>query len=244
MTARAFEVIPAIDLRDGNCVRLYQGDYDRETKYSDDPVATALAWQEQGAPRLHVVDLDGARAGHSVNHEVMAGIAAAISIPIEVSGGLRSLDAIQAAVSYGAARIQLGSAAVRDPDLLAAALRAYPETICVSIDARNGRVATDGWEQDTSIDAIEFAHRMAALGVPRVMVTDISRDSTLTGPNFDLLTRLVQELEIPVVASGGVASTDDLVRLAAIGCEGAIVGKALYEGTIDLPGALAAVEAK
>lgn len=233
-----FEVIPAIDLRDGRCVRLYQGDYSRETRYSDDPVATAREWEELGAPRLHVVDLDGARAGLPVNHAVMAAIAAAVEIPIEVSGGLRTIEDVAAAVAYGASRIQLGSAAVRDPAMLAAALARYGDAICVSIDARDGRVATDGWERGTDIDAVEFASRMAAAGAARVMATDIGRDSTLTGPNFELLGRLVDELDISVVASGGVAVVSDLVRLAEIGCEGAIVGKALYAGAFTLPEAL------
>ncbi len=237
----AFEVIPAIDLRDGRCVRLFQGDYARETRYSDDPVATAAEWESLGAPRLHVVDLDGARAGRPVNHAVMAAIAEKVAVPIEVSGGLRSLDDIAAAVAYGAQRIQLGSAAVRDPAMLGAALARYGDAICVSIDARDGRVATDGWERATNIDAVDFAHQMADLGVARVMVTDISRDSTLTGPNVELLARLVEELEIPVVASGGVSAVDDLSRLAQAGCEGAIVGKALYERAFTLPEALAAV---
>ena len=231
--AVAFEVIPAIDIRDGRCVRLFQGDYDQETRYSDDPLATARDWEDLGAPRLHVVDLDGARAGMPVNHGVMAAIAAASGVPIEVSGGLRTLEDIAAAVRYGAGRIQIGSAAVRDPAMLAAA-----------IDARDGRVATDGWEKATDLDAVEFAHRMAESGVARVMVTDIGRDSTLTGPNFELLGRLVDELAIPVVASGGVAAVSDLVRLAEIGCEGAIVGKALYEGTFSLPEALTAVRSR
>jgi phosphoribosylformimino-5-aminoimidazole carboxamide ribotide isomerase len=237
-----FEVIPAIDLRDGRCVRLFQGDYAKETRYSEDPVATALEWQSLGAPRLHVVDLDGARSGSPANHRVMAAIAAAVSIPIEVSGGLRSLEHVAAAVSYGATRIQIGSAAVRDPEMLASAIAEYGDAICVSIDAREGRVATDGWERGTDIDAIEFAHRMADVGVARVMVTDISRDSTLTGPNVELLARLVDELSIPVVASGGVATVNDVVKLARAGCEGAIVGKALYEKAFTLPDALAAVE--
>ena len=239
-----FEVIPAIDIRDGRCVRLFQGDYDQETRYSDDPLATARDWEDLGAPRLHVVDLDGARAGMPVNHGVMAAIAAASGLPIEVSGGLRTLEDIAAAVRYGAGRIQIGSAAVRDPAMLAAAIDAYGEAICVSIDARDGRVATDGWEKATDLDAVEFAHRMAESGVARVMVTDIGRDSTLTGPNFELLGRLVDELAIPVVASGGVAAVSDLVRLAEIGCEGAIVGKALYEGTFSLPEALTAVRSR
>jgi phosphoribosylformimino-5-aminoimidazole carboxamide ribotide isomerase len=240
---RNFEVIPAIDLRGGVCVRLFQGDFDRETRYSDDPVAVARRWQNLGAPRLHVVDLDGAKSGKPMQSEVMAAIVASVSIPVEVSGGLRRLEDIETAFAYGAGRVQLGSAAVHNLEVVRAALAAHPDDICISVDSRDGRVSTDGWLGSTNIDALDFARRMAGLGVPRIMATDIGRDATLEGPNLELLARLVELLPIPVIASGGVASVEHLTRLAELGCEGAIVGKALYEGTFELPAALAAVRA-
>jgi phosphoribosylformimino-5-aminoimidazole carboxamide ribotide isomerase len=240
---RNFEVIPAIDLRGGHCVRLFQGDYDRETRYSDDPAATALHWQELGAPRLHVVDLDGARAGRPLQASLVAAIVAAVSIPVEVSGGLRTIADIDAAFAYGADRVQLGSAAVHNAAVVRDAIAAHPGDICISVDSRDGFVATDGWLGHTDVPALEFARAMVELGARRIMATDIGRDSTLTGPNFELLATMVAVLPVPVVASGGVATVEHLARLAELGCEGAIVGKALYEGAFDLPEALRAVGA-
>jgi len=236
-----FEVIPAIDLRGGRCVRLYQGDYARETAYSNDPVAIALHWEELGAPRLHVVDLDGAREGRPVNGSGMASICAVVAIPVEVSGGIRTMEALAAAVAYGAERVQLGSAAVSSPDLLSEAISLYPDTIVVSIDARDGEVVTDGWLRGTGRSPLDFAREIVSLGVHRMMYTDIRRDGALTEPNFEAIAELVDLLSVPVIAAGGVSKVEHLVRLAEIGCEGAIVGKALYEGAVDLPSALAAV---
>jgi phosphoribosylformimino-5-aminoimidazole carboxamide ribotide isomerase len=236
-----FEVIPAIDLLGGRCVRLFQGDYARETHYSDDPVGMALRWEDLGAPRLHVVDLDGARDGAPANHEVMARICEMAAIPVEVSGGIRDLESVAAAFAYGAERVQLGSAAIRTPEFVSDVVRRYPDGIVVSIDARDGEVFTDGWRTPTGRTALDVAREMVEAGVPRLMFTDIGRDSTLTEPNFSALAELVASVGVPVVASGGVSKVEHLVRLARIGCEGAIVGKALYEGTIELPTALAAV---
>ncbi|MCL4230170.1 MAG: 1-(5-phosphoribosyl)-5-[(5-phosphoribosylamino)methylideneamino]imidazole-4-carboxamide isomerase [Dehalococcoidia bacterium] len=236
-----FEVIPAIDLRGGRCVRLFQGDYGRETAYSDDPVGVARRWESLGAPRLHVVDLDGAREGHPVNHGVMAAICAAVGIPVEVSGGIRAAAAIDAAFAYGAAQVQLGSAAVRDPQLVREAVAKYGAAISIAIDARAGQVQTDGWLKDGGLRALDLALAMAGAGAGRIMFTDIGRDATLTEPNFEALSELVTSVRCPIIASGGVAKVEHLVRLAAIGCAGAIVGKALYEGTVELPEALAAV---
>ena len=237
----SFEVIPAIDLRGGRCVRLLHGDYAKETQYGDDPVAMARKWEALGAPRLHVVDLDGARGGAPVNDGIMARICESLAIPVEVSGGIRTIEAVGAAFAYGAARVQLGSAAVRDPGLVRLAAARHPGAIVVSIDAKGGEVVTDGWLKGTGQGALELAKRMVEAGVPRIMFTDIGRDGALTEPNFETLETFVRELTVPVVASGGVARAEHLVRLAEIGCEGAIVGKALYEGAFDLPAALAAV---
>lgn len=237
-----FEVIPAIDLRGGRCVRLFQGDYARETQYSDDPVGVAMRWEDLGAPRLHVVDLDGARDGSPVNQEMMARICEMVAIPVEVSGGIRDLESLAAAFAYGAERVQLGSAAVGNPEFVGEVVGQYPDGIVVAIDAREGEVFTDGWRVATGRTVLDVAREMVEAGVPRLMFTDIGRDSTLTEPNFEALAQLVAAVRVPVIASGGVSKVEHLARLAQIGCEGAIVGKALYEGTIDLPAALAAVK--
>lgn len=237
----AFEVIPAIDLRGGRCVRLLQGDYARETLYSDDPVAVALRWEQHGAVRLHVVDLDGARGGAPVNAALMAAICRSVAIPVEVSGGLRSIGDVETAFAYGAGRVQIGSAAVRDPALVRAACARFPHDIVVSVDTRGGEVRTDGWLAGAGLSALELARQMVDLGVPRLMFTDIGLDGAMAGPNFQALEALVGAFPVPIIASGGVTTVDDLRRLRLIGCEGAVVGKALYEGAIELPEALAAV---
>lgn len=237
----SFEVIPAIDLRGGRCVRLLQGDYDRETAYSGDPVAVAERWAALGAPRLHVVDLDGAKEGAPRNQEVMAAICQAVAIPVEVSGGIRSIGAIAAALAYGATRVQLGSVAIKDPALTRQAIARFGEAIAVAIDAKDGEVRTDGWLQGSNVRAIDLARELAAAGVARLMFTDIGRDGMLTEPNFGAYRELLAAVNCPVVASGGVSKVDHLVRLAEIGCEGAIVGKSLYEAAFTLPEALQAV---
>ncbi len=238
-----FDVIPAIDLRDGRCVRLFQGDYARETVYSDDPVSTAKRWEALGATRLHVVDLDGAKQGAPVNHGVMEAICRAVNVPVEVSGGIRSLETIELAFARGASQVQLGSVAVQQPELVRQAVTQWGSDIVVSIDARDGEVRTDGWTAGSGLRALDFAQTMAEAGVRTLMFTDIGRDSTLTEPNFEALQEMVRALPgCRIVASGGVAHVAHLVRLGEIGCTGAIVGKALYEGTVDLVEALAAVE--
>jgi phosphoribosylformimino-5-aminoimidazole carboxamide ribotide isomerase len=221
-----FQVIPAIDLRGGRCVRLLQGDYSKETAYSDDPVSMAVRWAELGAPLIHVVDLDGAKDGAPAQSAVMSAICRAVQVPVEVSGGMRSVGSVSAALAYGAARVQLGSAAVKDPKF-----------------ARDGMVQTDGWLEASSVRAIDLAREMAAAGVARIMFTDIGRDGMLSEPNYAAYEELVTALPCPVIASGGVAKIEHLVRLAAIGCEGSIVGKALYEGAFSYGEALAALVA-
>ena len=239
----SFEVIPAIDIRGGRCVRLLQGDYDRETAYADDPAAVARDWEAQGARRLHVVDLDGARAGRPVNRSEVAAICEAVAIPVEVSGGLRTLEDIEGAVERGAERIQLGSAAVRNPDLVNAAVERFPGMLVVAIDTRAGEALTEGWREGSGADALTLAREMVERGAPRIMVTDIARDGALEGPNAELAAEFAATLPVPVVASGGVTTTDDLRTLAGTGCEGAIVGKALYERRFTLAEALEAVAA-
>ncbi|MEP6870745.1 MAG: 1-(5-phosphoribosyl)-5-[(5-phosphoribosylamino)methylideneamino]imidazole-4-carboxamide isomerase [Anaerolineaceae bacterium] len=237
-----FEVIPAIDLRGGRCVRLLQGDYARETVYGD-PVEMARKWEALGAPRLHVVDLDGAKQGRPVNHAVIEQICVAVKIPVEVSGGIRDIATIELAFVRGASQVQLGSIAVQSPNLVLEAVERWGSDIVVAVDARDGEVRTDGWTAGSGLPALQFAQTMAGAGVTTIMFTDIGRDSTLTEPNFEELEVLVRTLpQCRIVASGGVAQVAQLVRLGEIGCSGAIVGKALYEGTVDLPEALAAVE--
>lgn len=229
-----FQVIPAIDLRGGRCVRLFQGDYDKETRYAGDPVEVAKRWEAAGAPLIHVVDLDGARYGKPANYETIQSICRAVSTPVEVSGGLRSFADLQSAFDGGAARVQMGSVAVRNPELVKKAVEAFPDRIVVSIDAKNGQVMTEGWQENSGRSALEFARSMVALGVPRIMFTDIARDGALEGPNVQAFEAFASALPVPVVASGGVTATVHIKELAAAGCEGAIVGRALYEGVLDL----------
>ena len=233
------EVIPAIDLRQGQVVRLYQGDYERQTSYSTDPVAVAQEWEGQGAQRLHVVDLDGAKSGGQENLEIVRRIASAIGIPIQLGGGLRSLDAVERALEAGATRAVLGTAAINDPALVEQVVRnSGADAVVVGVDARDGFVAVHGWTEGTELTASSLIGQMQALGVFRFLYTDIARDGTLTEPNFDAITDLLEGTGATLLASGGVASVDHIRKLAAIGVEGAILGRALYEGTIDLTEAL------
>jgi phosphoribosylformimino-5-aminoimidazole carboxamide ribotide isomerase len=190
---------------------------------------------------LHVVDLDGARGGSPLNQRIMAEICDVVAIPVEVSGGMRSFADLAAAFAYGADRVQLGSIALRDAEFVRTAVGRYPGGIVVSIDAREGEVFVEGWTVPTGVSVEELARQMVEAGVPRLMFTDIGRDGAMTEPNFAALEALVGKVPVPVIASGGVSRLEHLQRLAAIGCEGAIVGKALYEGTVQLPAALAAV---
>lgn len=229
-------VIPAIDLRAGRCVRLLQGDFAHETVYGDDPVAMARRWEAAGAPLLHVVDLDGAREGRPVQAAVVARIARALAIPTQLGGGLRRLDDIDAALDAGLARVVLGTAALEDRDLLASALARWgPERIVLGIDARDGLVATWGWRATSTTRAVDLARDLAALGLRRVIYTDIGRDGTLSAPNYAALGELAAGSGLATIASGGVAAREHLAALAAIpGVEGAIVGRALYTGHVTL----------
>ena len=235
------EIIPAIDLRGGRCVRLFQGDYDRETVFSDDPVAMAHHWVEQGAQRIHVVDLDGARDGRPANEAAVRSIIEAVDVPVQVAGGIRDLAAIEGWLDAGADRVVLGTAAVRDPEFAAEAARRHGERVLVSIDARDGVVATDGWRQSADVQAEELLRRLAALGVKRFAYTDIGRDGTLGSPNFEAVETMVAATDAPIIAAGGVAEVAHVVRLAELGAEGVIVGMALSDGRLRLPEALAAV---
>jgi phosphoribosylformimino-5-aminoimidazole carboxamide ribotide isomerase len=238
------EVIPAIDLLGGKCVRLYQGDYNQSQVFNDDPVAVARQWASEGATRLHLVDLDGAKVGHPVNLDVIRSIVEAVEIPVEVGGGLRDRDAVAALLSTGVRWAILGTVAVEQPDLVAQLCGEFPGQIIVGIDARNGKVATKGWLETSEVLATELAERMAQLGAAAIIYTDIHRDGTMQGPNLDALRDLAAIAAIPVIASGGVSSLTDLLSLLALepqGVTGAIVGKAIYTGDVSLKEAVRAV---
>ena len=232
------ELIPAIDIRGGRCVRLYQGDFGRETVFGDDPVEVARRWQDEGAARIHVVDLDGAREGRPVNAETVGRIVAAARVPIQVGGGLRDEPAIQRYLDAGVDRVVLGTAAVKDRAFLTEALAEHGPHIVVAVDARAGQVTLEGWGEETQLSAEELLGELAALGVPRFVYTDTLRDGTLQGPNFPAIESLMAEVNVPVIYAGGVSNMNDLVRLASLGLEGAIVGQALYTGDVVLREAL------
>ncbi len=236
----AMEIIPAIDIREGKCVRLYQGDYEKETVFSDDPVSVALRWQSEGAKRLHIVDLDGAAKGELCNLDSIERIVAAVEIPVQVGGGIRILDTIEQLLSTGVGRAILGTAAVENPDLVEEACQRAGEQIVIGIDVRDGRVATHGWLQKSAVTAGELAIRMVGLGARRFIYTDISRDGTLTSPDFQAVAELLSQVKVPIIASGGVSSLEHLTRLAALGVEGAIVGRAIYTGDVNLSEAIEA----
>ncbi len=238
------EVIPAIDLLEGRCVRLYQGDYSLSQVFNENPVDVAKQWLEQGATRLHVVDLDGAKAGKVVNLGAIEAIAQAVSIPIQVGGGLRSQESVQQLLNIGVQRVILGTIAVEQPQLVQQLCQEFPGQIIIGIDARNGKVATRGWLETSEVFATQLAVRMQELGAAAVIYTDIHRDGTLTGPNLEALRELANAIDIPVIASGGVSSITDLLSLLALepqGVTGAIVGRALYTGDISLKEAVQAV---
>ena len=233
------DVIPAIDLKGGRCVRLYQGDYDREQVFSDDPVAVALEWQRQGAQRLHIVDLEGARDGLPANLEAVEAIAAQATVPLQVGGGIRDLATAQHLLAAGAQRVVLGTAAVEEPTLVEAIIDGYDaDAVIVSIDARDGLVALRGWRASSHVTARDLLASMVERGVRRFVYTDISRDGTMTAPNFAALEEVVAATQGAVLAAGGIASVEHLVRLAQTGVEGAIVGQALYVGAFSLTEAL------
>lgn len=235
-------IFPAIDLRGGKCVRLFKGDFDQETVFSDQPAEVAQQWQAQGAQFLHLVDLDGARAGHSENLATVREILAAVTIPVELGGGIRTLENIDEVLALGARRVILGSVAVRDPELVAAACAKYGDRIVVGIDAKDGIVAVDGWGVSGDVDVITLAKRMKQAGVRTIIYTDISRDGTLAGVNVEATAKLARESGVHVVASGGVRDVRDIEALKPYekdGIEGVIVGKSIYTGSLSLPEALA-----
>lgn len=235
-------IIPAIDIKDGRCVRLYQGEMEKDTVYYESPVEAAKHWVEQGAELIHVVDLNGAVEGHPVHKQEVAAICMGFGVPVELGGGLRSFEAIEESLALGVERVVLGTAAYEDPDFLSAVCKRFPGKIVVGIDARDGRIAIKGWKEDTSMDAVELAERCQEDGASRIIYTDISRDGTSLGVNAEEMLRIARAVKIPIIASGGVASLDDIRRLKALendGVEGVIVGRALYSGAFKLREAIA-----
>ncbi len=238
------EVIPAIDLLEGRCVRLYQGDYDQSQVFGENPADIAKQWVEQGATRLHVVDLDGAKAGKVVNLSAIESIVNAVSVPVEVGGGLRSTESVQQLFNIGVEWAILGTVAVEQPQLVQELTQKFPQQIIIGIDARNGKVATRGWLETSSVLATQLAVQMQELGSAQLIYTDIHRDGTLTGPNLDALRELAAVVDIPIIASGGVSSVTDLLSLLALepqGVKSVIVGRALYTGDVSLREAVRAV---
>ncbi|MCK5381090.1 MAG: 1-(5-phosphoribosyl)-5-[(5-phosphoribosylamino)methylideneamino]imidazole-4-carboxamide isomerase [Candidatus Latescibacteria bacterium] len=237
------QILPAIDLKNGKCVRLLQGKKDRETIYSDDPARMALRWQGEGADYLHLVDLDGAFEGTSKNVEAIRSIVEATNIPAELGGGIRDMGAITKLLSLGLDRVILGTVAVTDPDLVRRAIERFgPKKIVVGIDAKNGKVAVKGWEEISEVPALELTRKMKGLGVERIIYTDISKDGMMVGPNTAATKQLAQQSGLKVIASGGVSTLEDVRNVAALepfGIDGMIIGKALYEGAINLKEALA-----
>lgn len=235
-------VIPAIDLKNGVCVRLEQGLMDKDTVFNDNPAEQALAWQRQGAELLHIVDLDGAFAGEPKNRGAIEAIIKAISIPAQLGGGIRDIATIEAYLSLGLSRVIIGTAAQRNPELVREACLKFPGRIVVGIDAKNGMVAVQGWAELTDITAVELARKFEDCGVAAIIYTDISRDGMLQGPNLEATRALAEAVKIPIIASGGVSSLQDIENLMAIeqsGVSGVITGKAVYTGAIKLAEAIA-----
>jgi phosphoribosylformimino-5-aminoimidazole carboxamide ribotide isomerase len=233
-------ILPAIDLRGGQCVRLRQGDYAQETVFGADPAAMAQRLVEQGARFLHLVDLDGARDGKPVNTKSVRSIVKAAGVPCQLGGGMRTEAHIEETLALGVTRVVVGTKAITDPGWLERVCSKFPNKIVLGIDARHGRVATEGWLQESSLSPIDLAKRCEAWPLAALVYTDIGRDGMMQGPNLDAMRELAQAVKIPLIASGGVTMLDDVRRLTELGIAGAIIGRALYEGTIDLAQAVAA----
>lgn len=237
-------VYPAIDLKDGECVQLVQGRMDEATLYGRDPAAMARRWVGEGARWLHVVDLNGAFAGESRNLPAIRAIVEAAGVPVQVGGGIRTLETVELLLErVGVGRVILGTAALRDPALVEAAVKRYTDRVAVGIDARNGRVAVEGWAEDTDTTPLELARFMGRIGVRSLIYTDISRDGTLSGPNFEATAELIRQTGLEVILSGGMSRLSNVTRAREIGAAGCIIGTALYEGAIRLSEAVREAEA-
>jgi len=228
-------ILPAVDLLGGKAVRLKQGRYDQVTVYSDDPVAQAISFREAGAEWIHVVDLDAAKSGIPTNHEIIREIVKETGLKVDTGGGIRNMDTLSRWIEdYGVTRCVLGTSAIRDRDFTEKALDRYGEAIAIGIDAHNGEVAVDGWTEGSGVAAVDFALTMKSLGARTVIFTDISRDGMLSGPAYESTSEMVEKTGIDIIASGGIGSDDDVMYIKGSGCAGVIVGKAIYEGKVDL----------
>ena len=230
----------AIDIIDGACVRLVQGDYSQKTKFADNPCEVASRWQRLGGEFIHIVDLDGAKNGGTPNLDLIKKIAAAVDVPIEVGGGIRAMEVVEKYLSSGVRRVIIGTSALKDPEFVKEAVARYGERIAVGIDAKDGMAAVCGWEEVSETSAIDLAKRMAEIGVKYIIYTDIATDGMLKGPNIAAMAEMVKAVPVNIIASGGVSSVDDVKALKETGAEGAIIGKALYTDRIDLADAVAA----
>ncbi|WP_206098305.1 1-(5-phosphoribosyl)-5-[(5-phosphoribosylamino)methylideneamino]imidazole-4-carboxamide isomerase [Paenibacillus ihbetae] len=240
----SFIIYPAIDIRGGKCVRLVQGDYNQETVYNDNPLEVAKSWESQGGSFIHLVDLDGAKAGHPVNDEIIGSIASSVNVPVQVGGGLRTLADVERLLGLGVSRVIIGTAAIEDRVFTEEVLGRYGDKVAIGIDARNGYVATRGWLETSEVQAEVLAKELAAKGAETFIFTDISRDGMMQGPNVEAIVALAKASGRSVIASGGVTRLEDLLALSAHredGVGGAIVGKALYTGHIDLAEAASSI---
>ena len=228
------EIIPAVDIREGKCVRLYQGDYNQQIIFYEDPVAAALNWSSQGARWLHIVDLDGAAAGEPQNMDVVEEIIKESGLLIELGGGIRQEEVAERLLHQGISRIILGTAAIENRQMVKRLCQKFGDAITVSLDARDGRIAIHGWRKNTFYEVLQLSREMVDAGVRRLIYTDIKRDGTLTEPNYDMINKLLAEANVPVIVAGGVSSLEHLKKLMELNVEGAIIGKALYSGDIDL----------
>jgi len=228
------EIIPAVDIRGGRCVRLYQGDYAQETVFDEDPVTAALTWCSQGAQWLHIVDLDGAAAGEPQNVGVAEEIIKQTGLLVELGGGIRQEEVAKKLLRQGVSRIVLGTAAIENRELVEKLCRQFGEAVAVSLDARDGKIAIHGWQKSTVVEVLQLSREIADAGVRRLIYTDIRKDGTLTEPSFDMIERLLAEANVPVIVAGGISRLEHLRRIKELGAEGAIIGKALYTGDIDL----------
>ena len=235
------QIWPAIDLRDGQCVRLRQGDYDQQTVFSTNPVEVAQRWEAAGAENLHLVDLDGAREGSLTNREVIEQIVGSVNMACEVGGGIRDESVIRQLLDLGVTRLVIGTKAITDPDWFTSMCQTFPGRLVLGIDAKSGKVATEGWEQQSELGPIEVARRFCELPLAAIIYTDIATDGMLAGPNLDAMREMQSAVESPVVASGGVTTVADVITLAQVPMAGAIIGRALYENKISIGDALDAV---
>jgi phosphoribosylformimino-5-aminoimidazole carboxamide ribotide isomerase len=236
-------ILPAIDLRGGKCVRLKQGDYAQETVFGDDPAAMARRWVSLGAKALHLVDLDGAKAGHLVNGDAIRGFVKAVNVPCQLGGGIRSENDIETAFDWGVRRVVIGTRALQDPGWVREVAFAFPQRIVLGLDARDGKVATHGWQNVSGATVLELAQQFSQWPLAAIVFTDIARDGMLNGPNIEALVELAGAVQLPVIASGGVTTLDDVRRLVETKLAGCIIGRALYEGQLDLAAVLSLVPA-